>query len=199
MSSARSGPHRLGIPRETARRPLASGKIFDVVRCALRYRDGRSAAHDLVIHGGAAVFVPIPRPGRVLLVRQYRHAARRRLWEVPAGRLERGERPLTTARRELAEECGLRASSWERVTSFWPVPGYATEVMHLYFARGLSPAAPGAEPDDDEDIETREFTHAELFARIASGEIIDGKTLVAAFFLARGAGARRVRKRSPRR
>lgn len=170
-------------PVETSRSKAFQGPIFEVARCRLRLRDGRAVRHDLVLHRGAAVFAPITARGGVLLVRQYRHAAGRALWEIPAGRLERGESPLATARRELAEECGLEAARWRKVAAFLPAPGYTTEVMHLYFATGLRPARTPLEPDDDEEIRTREFSRSELDRAIASGRIVDGKTLVAALYL----------------
>jgi len=169
--------------RELRRETLFKGRIFDVARCTLRLRDGRRAKQDLVLHHGAAVLAPITARGGVVLVRQWRHAANAFLWEIPAGRLERGESPLAAARRELAEECGLEARRWKKVAAFYPAPGYATEVMHLFVARGLRPARIEAHPDDDEDLEVREFSRAELQRAIASGRIVDGKTLVAALYL----------------
>jgi ADP-ribose pyrophosphatase len=174
-----------GRPVETSREIVYAGKIFRIARCELRLRDGRRATHDLVLHDGAAVFAPITARGGVLLVRQYRHAARGFLWEIPAGRLEPGERPLAAAKRELAEECGLAARSWRKVAAFLPAPGYTTEPMHLFFARGLRPAPPGAHPDEDEEIEVAEFTLAALEREIRTGRIVDGKTIVAAFHLRR--------------
>ncbi|HKE01527.1 MAG TPA: NUDIX hydrolase [Planctomycetota bacterium] len=176
---------KLTRPIETSRRIRYSGRIFRVATCDLRWRDGRRATHEVVLHDGAAVFAPITARGGVLLVRQYRHAARRFLWEIPAGRLERGESPLACAKRELAEECGLAARRWEKVATFLPAPGYTTEPMHLFFARGLRPAPPGATPDDDEEFELREFSLPELERAIRGGRIVDAKTIVAAYRLRR--------------
>jgi ADP-ribose diphosphatase len=176
----------LGRPKEIHRRVLLRGRIFDVARCTLRFRSGLETRNDLVIHHGAAVFVPITARGGVLLVRQYRHAAGRFLWEIPAGRVERGERPLATAKRELAEECGLEARRWTRVAAFLPAPGYTTEVMHLYFARDLRPARGDLRPDHDEDIALKEVSRRDLARAIAGGKILDAKTIVAAFYLSIG-------------
>ena len=130
-------------------------------------------------HRGAAVFAPIPGPDRILLVRQYRHSVGDYMWEIPAGRLERGERPLTAAKRELEEECGLTARRWRKACAFYPAPGYTNEIMHLFFAFDLAPARGGKRPDADEEIETREFTRRELERIVAKGGIRDGKTLAA--------------------
>lgn len=162
-----------------------------MVRCRLRFENGVAATNELVTHAGAAVFAPIPGPGRILLVRQYRHAAGDFLWEIPAGRLEPGEDPLVAARRELAEECGLEARLWRQAPAFYPAPGYTNEVMHLFFAYGLTPARGDARPDHDEEIETRVFTRQELDTMIRRGKIRDGKTLAAAAYWTRGYGTAR--------
>jgi ADP-ribose diphosphatase len=154
-----------------------------VATCELRYQNGLRARNELVLHAGAAVFAPIPAKNRILLVRQYRHAASDYLWEIPAGRLERGENPLAAAKRELAEECGLEAGRWRKASAFYPAPGYTSEVMHLFFAYDLRPARGGRRPDHDEEIETREFSRRELERMIAKGGIRDGKTLAAAALL----------------
>jgi ADP-ribose pyrophosphatase len=170
---------------------IFDGRIFGVVRCRLRFENGVAATNELVTHAGAAVFAPIPGPGRILLVRQYRHAAGDFLWEIPAGRLEPGEDPLVAARRELAEECGLEARLWRQAPAFYPAPGYTNEVMHLFFAYGLTPARGDARPDHDEEIETRVFTRQELDTMIRRGKIRDGKTLAAAAYWTRGYGTAR--------
>lgn len=173
---------KLGRPTELAREELMSGRIFSIARCSLRYRDGSQAKNDLVVHHGAAVFAPIPAPGRILLIRQYRHACGDYLWEIPAGRIEPGEGPLATAKRELAEECGLAARTWKKAAAFNPAPGYTTEVMHLYFCYNLSKATGNERPDADEEIEVKEFTIKELDKMIKNGKIIDGKTIIASLY-----------------
>lgn len=177
---------KLGRPTELSREELMRGRIFSVSRCSLRYQDGSTAKNDLVLHHGAAVFAPIPRPGRILLIRQYRHAIGDYAWEIPAGRMEEGEKPLATAKRELAEECGLAARRWRKAAAFYPAPGYTTEIMHLFFCYDLRKATGNARPDADEEIETREFTIRELDRRIRARTIIDGKTLAAALYLKLG-------------
>ncbi|MBI3819794.1 MAG: NUDIX hydrolase [Planctomycetes bacterium] len=179
---------RLGRPREVRRDEIMTGRIFSVARCNLRYRDGSLAKNDLVVHHGAAVFAPIPRKGRILLIRQYRHAAGDYLWEIPAGRVERGERALATAKRELAEECSLEARRWVKAAAFYPAPGYTTEIMHLFFCYELSKSRLNAQMDADEEIVVKEFSIKKMEKMIKNGLIVDGKTIVAAMYLKLGYG-----------
>ncbi len=111
---------------------------------------------------------------RILLVRQYRLPARSFLWELPAGTLDPGEKPLQTARRELVEETGYRARKWTKLAEFYPSPGFLSEKMTIYLATGLT--AGEAQPMDDERIVTRWFTAKEIDEMIQSGKILDAKT-----------------------
>ena len=157
----------------------------EVYRCAL-FRVTEDHAKDLktgfeikrsvVRHAGSAVMMAVDEKNRVLLVRQYRLPAGKYLWELPAGRLDAGEKPLQAARRELIEETGYRARRWTRLASFWVSPGYVQERMTIYLATGLTAGA--ATPMDDERIETRWFTPRELARMIASGKIEDAKTML---------------------
>ncbi len=137
---------------------------------------GVKAVREVVYHPGAVVLVPILSDGRLLLVRQYRHAARQSLWELPAGTLEPREKPRHAAARELIEETGYRAQHLRLLAEFFPSPGILTEKMHLFLARGLTRTA--ASPDPDERISVRSFTPGELHRMLRSGRIRDGKTLV---------------------
>src|SRR5262249_49275691 len=123
---------------------------------------------------GSAVMMPVDEKNRILLVRQYRLPARRYLWELPAGTVDPGERPLQTARRELAEETGLRAKSWQKLAEFYPSPGFLAEKMTIYLATGLT--AGTATPMDDERIEVRWFTAKQIDEMILTGKILDAKT-----------------------
>jgi len=130
----------------------------------------------IVHHHGSAVILPVDSKGRILLVRQYRLAARKYLWELPAGRIEDGERPLDAAKRELAEETGYQAGEWTRIASFYPSPGFLSEKMSVYVARELETCE--CEPDFDEHISSRWFTLKTLSGLIEKGKLEDGKTLV---------------------
>jgi len=122
------------------------------------------------------VMMPVDEKGRILLVRQYRLAARQSMWELPAGTVDPGEKPLQTARRELVEETGYRAKKWTKLAEFYPSPGFLTEKMTIYVATGLTPGE--ATPMDDERIETRWFKAKEIDDMIRTGKIMDAKTNV---------------------
>jgi len=138
--------------------------------------DGFEIRRAIVQHGGSAVMLPFDEKKRILLVRQYRLPARRFLWELPAGRLDPGETPLKTARRELQEETGYRAKKWKKLVSFYPSPGFLAERMTIFSATDLTPGEP--HNMDDERITVRWFTARELEKMIADGGIADGKTII---------------------
>jgi ADP-ribose pyrophosphatase len=113
---------------------------------------------------------------RILLVRQYRLPAEKYLWELPAGKVDPGEKPLQAAKRELAEETGYKARTWTKLASFWASPGFVQERMTIYLAMDLTAGA--ATPMDDERIEARWFTRKEVREMIAAAKIEDAKTMV---------------------
>ena len=113
-------------------------------------------------------------------MRQFRLPAAKDLWELPAGRMDPGEKPLDTAKRELREETGYRARKWVKLISYWASPGYVAEKMNLYLAFDLTAGEP--HPMEDERIEVGWFTEKQIRKRIAAGKIEDGKTLIG-FFL----------------
>jgi ADP-ribose pyrophosphatase len=137
---------------------------------------GYEIKRSIVRHAGSAVMMALDAKKRILLVRQYRLPAGMYLWELPAGRLDPGETPLQTAKRELVEETGYRARQWRKLVTFFPSPGYVGEKMTIYLATDLTEGEP--KPMEDEKIETRWFTGAEIEGMLRSGKIIDGKTLI---------------------
>lgn len=142
---------------------------------------GVETTREVVFHPGSVVVVPHLPDGRLVLVRQYRHAAQESLWELVAGGMERGETPIQSARRELLEETGYHAHVLKPLLEFYPSPGILTEKMHLVEAWDLTPAQ--GQPDDDERIETGVFSIDKVIEMIQKKEIHDGKTLVGILFL----------------
>lgn len=151
------------------------GRVWDVRSDTVAYGDGR-IVRQYVDHPGAAAVVAVDDESRVLLIQQYRHPIRLRDWEVPAGLLDvAGETPLETARRELAEEADLVADSWEPLLSIFTTPGGNDEVVHLFLARGLSPAGEvHAREDEEADIRLEWVPLTDVVAGIFAGRLRNG-------------------------
>ena len=164
---------------------LLHGKIFDIVAASVRLPSGLAQDFWVVEHPGAVAVAPVLETGEFLLVRQYRHAVRDWLIEIPAGRLEPGETPLAAAKRELEEETGQRAQRWEEIHSIFPAPGFCSERITLFEARDLGgPSGQRLQADADEEIELVRMRPEELL----DGATRDAKTLLAAaLFLRRSA------------
>jgi ADP-ribose pyrophosphatase len=150
--------------------------IFTVTEDHAIEPGGMEIRRAIVHHGGSAVMMPVDQKKRVLLVRQYRLPARRALWELPAGRVDPGEKLLAAAKRELAEETGYRARTWKKLAEFYASPGFVSEKMTIFLATDLT--AGEATPMDDERIECRWFTAGEIDRMIRARRIIDAKTLI---------------------
>jgi ADP-ribose pyrophosphatase len=155
-------------------------KLFSVTVDHAVDPDGFEIKRAIVHHRGSAVMMPVDDRKRVLLVRQYRLPAQRFLWELPAGSVDPGEKPLQTAKRELKEETGYHAKNWKKLITFFPSPGFLTEQMTIFLATGLT--AGQATPMDDERITTRWFTAKEIEAAMDAGDIIDAKSMLGYFF-----------------
>jgi ADP-ribose diphosphatase len=154
------------------------GKVFEIDRDRVRMPNGRDVTVDVVRHSRSVVLLPVPEPRHIVLVRQYRYAVNRWLWEVPAGSVDPGEEPDAAARRECHEEIGLVPETIIRLGAFLPTPGYCNEEMVFFRLSGLTVPTEPAEPDEDEDIEARTFTIAEAREMVRRGEIVDMKTIV---------------------
>ena len=154
---------------------LYRGPIFDLVHALFRLPNGKERKYDLVKHHGAVTILPVDAQGQVWFVRQYRIGAQQTLLELPAGLLEEGESAEDSALREVQEEIGMAAGHLQRLGEFYMVPGYSTEKLVAFLATQLHPSA--LPMDDDEFLEREAIPVQEVYARIARGEILDGKTI----------------------
>ena len=172
-------------PRRLSRRLAFSGRVFRVESDRVRLSNGRTTTLDIVRHRGSVVLIPQPSPDHVILIRQYRYAIGRWIWELPAGTLDPGERPLTAARRECAEEIGLTPRRVRLVGEFYPTPGFCDEVMRYYVCSDLRRPTHAVARDPDEQIEPRSFSLRRARTLIARGDIVDMKTVVGLGLLGR--------------
>jgi ADP-ribose pyrophosphatase len=176
----KSKPMVLVISSKTAFR----GPVFSVMTDEVEEPGNVRARRDVIRHSGSIVVLPLDDSGRkplVLLERQYRYAAGRRMWELPAGRVDPGENHLAAAKRELMEETGYTASSWQKALFFYVSPGFLDESMTVYLASGLKKGV--AQPEEDERIMVRFFPLQQAVHMATSGKIIDAKTIASLFWL----------------
>ncbi len=160
------------------RRVLYRGRVVRLTRDTIRWEDGHTFQREVIHHPKSVVLLPVLDDGRVVLIRQFRAAIERFIYEIPAGTSEPGE-PLTACcRRELAEEIGYRARRYERLCRFFPAPGISTEEMSLYRATGLAPLARPPAKDDDELITPHVVSAAEALRMVRRGQIIDAKSII---------------------
>lgn len=164
---------------ELDRRTVYNGLIVNVELHRARLSNGSTVPREVVTHPGGVAIIPVWDNGDVTVVTQFRYPFGREMLEVPAGKRERGEDPLDCARRELSEETGLTAEEWVSLGAVDPSPGFCSERLHLYLARGLRQGE--AHPDADELLNVSRVPMEELTKRIMSGEITDGKTIAAVF------------------
>jgi ADP-ribose pyrophosphatase len=154
------------------------GKVFDVDRDTVRMPNGREVTVDVVRHSKSVVLIPIPEPGHVILIKQYRYAVNAFLWELPAGSVDEGESPEQAARRECHEEIGKVPATVVRLGSMYPTPGYCDEEMVFFRLSNLEEPTEQAAADEDEDIEAQTFELRQARDMIRRGEITDMKTVV---------------------
>ena len=164
---------------ETTTEPvyIHKGYIINMRKDVIALPNGAPARREYVEHRGGVAVLAVDENGYVPLVRQYRYALRKHIWEIPAGKLEVGEDPDEAIARELHEEAGLRAEHIERIAAFYPTVGYSNEIIRVYLATGLTYV--GAQPDEDEFLEIKYFHIDELYKMCLDGTIEDGKTVVA--------------------
>lgn len=187
---AKTAPKTKGLkaPRATANASaevlsseiVYQGSLFRVTKDRLIEPGGKQNQREVIRHNGSAVILAVDsshskKDPWIVMERQYRHAARQFLWELPAGKMEPGEDPLTGAQRELEEETGYRARKWKLLLDYWASPGFLGESMQIFLAEDLTLGH--ASPEDDEDIELRLVKLSEVLKAIEKGQIHDGKTL----------------------
>jgi ADP-ribose pyrophosphatase len=156
---------------------VLDGKVFDVDRDQVMLPHGREATLDVVRHPRSVVLLPIPEPGHIILVKQYRYAVNRWLWELPAGSVDPGEQPEAAASRECHEEIGKVPATVVRISALYPTPGYCDEEMLFFRVSGLADSDEAAAVDDDEDIQAQTFTIGDARDMVRRGEIVDMKTV----------------------
>ena len=157
---------------------VRTGRIFRIEVDTVTLPTGHTVEMEVIRHPGSVVLLPVPEPGSIILIRQYRYAVDRWLWELPAGSVDPGEEPDAAAVRECHEEIGQVPETVVRLAALHPTPGYCDEEMIFYRLSSLSVPSYEAEADEDEDIEPRTFTLAEAREMVRRGEITDMKTVV---------------------
>jgi ADP-ribose pyrophosphatase len=160
---------------------LFKGNFLHAKRDTVRLPDGKSATREYVVHPGAVVVVPLLDDGRVVMVRQYRYPIERVMTEFPAGKLDPGEDPLFCGQRELQEETGYTAREWAHAGAMHLAVAYSTEIIHIYFARGLTVGS--QQLDHEEFVETTTATPAQLLDWCRDGAVSDAKTLTCTLWL----------------
>ena len=158
---------------------IASGGMLTVKRDQVRLPNGHTSQREYVTHPGAVLVVPILPNGKIVLEKQFRYPLHQVFIELPAGKIDAGEDVLVTGQRELEEETGYNATHWVKLGHQHPCIGYSNEVIHSFLAYGLT--AGTHQPDEDESLIVYEDTLENCLAMIQSGEITDGKTIVALY------------------
>jgi ADP-ribose pyrophosphatase len=172
------------MPSRKSARPIAKilrseivykGPVFGLRRDEVLEPGGVRAIREVITHPGSVVVLPVLPDGRILLIRQYRHATRQYLWELVAGRIDAGESVRKAAARELIEETGYRAQRLRPFLEMFPTPGFLEERMHILLAERLTPGE--AQPEEDERIDAKAFAPSEVERMIQKNILRDAKTI----------------------
>ena len=161
--------------RVNSQKQIHKGRVFEMVTENLTLPNGVNVDLDLIRHPGASAMVPMPDEKTVMLIKQYRHAVGDYIWEIPAGTLDPGETPEICAERELIEEIGFSARSWQKLGEITPVPGYSDERIHIFLARDLIQTEQHL--DHDELLHVHSMPFDKAIGMIFTGEIQDSKTI----------------------
>ena len=198
-ASAKPASSKRAKARLISSRTVYRGPVFTVSTDHVEEPNGVRARRDVIHHSGSVVVLAVDDSGatpRVLLERQYRHAASDYLWELPAGRIDPGEKELQAARRELLEETGYTAGKWRRILKFYASPGFVAETMAVFMATSLR--AGEAQPEEDEVIYKRMVTLPTAVRMVISGTIRDAKTISSVLWLDHMSRSAKPGKRSHR-
>jgi ADP-ribose pyrophosphatase len=162
---------------------IFQGRVFGVRRDEVIEPTGVRAIREVVTHTGSVVILPVLADGRILLIRQYRHATRQFMWELVAGRIDEGENPHQAAARELIEETGYRAKRFRVFLDMFPTPGFVEERMYVLLAEGLTLGK--AQPEEDERITAKAFTRRGLDTMMRRGKLHDAKSVAGVLYYLR--------------
>ena len=157
------------------------GKVFELIRENVTLENGTTTDVEFIEHPGATAVIPFLDDNRIVLLKQYRHALKKYIWEIPAGTLDPKEEIISCAKRELIEETGYSAAQWHRLGEITPVPGYSNERIHIFLATELQPADQNL--DEDEVIQVQAVDFLKALEMMGDGEIQDAKS-IAGLFLA---------------
>jgi ADP-ribose pyrophosphatase len=159
---------------------LYQGKIINLRIDTVELPNQKYSKREIIEHGGGVAIIAV-HDGKIILVKQYRKAVEKSLYELPAGKLESMEDPIVCAKRELIEETGYEPQNLKFVFNFYSSPGFSNEMIHLFIADRITFV--GASPDEDEYIEVVEIPFEDAFRMVSDGEIIDAKTIVGLLYL----------------
>jgi ADP-ribose pyrophosphatase len=166
----------------TSSETIFKGRVFNLQRDQVIEPSGMKVTREIIVHPGSVVVLPVLPDGRIVMIRQYRHAAGQYLWELVAGHKEPGEDPVEGARRELAEETGYTAERITKLLDIYPSPGLLGEKMDIFLAEGLKKGQ--AHPEEDEKITQRIMTLREIEGWMQSGKICDSKSVAGILYYA---------------
>ena len=162
-----------------SRNTIHRGKVFELIRENVTLENGTTTDVEFIEHPGASAIIPFLDDHRIVLLKQYRHALKKNIWEIPAGTLDPQEDIISCAKRELIEETGYSAGQWHRLGEITPLPGYSDERIHIFLATELQPAEQNLDPD--EVIQVQEVDFYKALEMIGDGKIQDAKSIAGLF------------------
>ena len=161
------------------RNRVYEGRVFTTIVDDVEYESGKQSTREVAEHVGGGVALAVFADRSIVLIRQHRYPFGKFIWELPAGKLNRGEDPLHCAQRELEEETGYLAASWQKLTSMYTTPGFCSEVLHIYMATGLFESPNGRKLEEGEEtLTTSIVTMQKAISMIEDQEIVDSKSIV---------------------